>query len=136
MDNKTPEERSRNMSRIRSRDTKPELILRKALFNQGFRYRVNYKLTGKPDIVFVKKKLAIFVDGCFWHGCPACYRRPKSNTDYWDKKVETNMNRDKANSGILKEQGWTVMRFWEHDVKKNLSKVIETVVLYLRHEDS
>ena len=124
----TSEQRSYNMSRIRGKDTVPELLLRKALWSIGLRYRVHYKLPGRPDIVFVKHKIAIFVDGCFWHGCPEHGVRPKTNSSFWDKKIQGNIERDKKNQQKLEEMGWTVLRFWEHEIEKNvlwISKKLE-----------
>ena len=129
MDVKSPEARSKNMSAIRSRNTKPEIKLRKALFKLGLRFRVNYKLTGKPDIVFPGKKLAVFVDGCFWHCCPQCYREPDTNKEYWKKKAEVNIKRDKKVNTMLAEEGWRVLRFWEHEVKKDLSRVVDKITM-------
>jgi len=111
--------RSFNMSRIRATNTKPELILRKLLWLCGLRgYRLHSKLPGRPDITFSKKKLVVFVDGCFWHSCPHCSdgRAPKSNTGYWTEKRRRNHERDLRCMSELEEAGWTVLRFWEHEV--------------------
>jgi DNA mismatch endonuclease, patch repair protein len=85
------------------------------------------ELPGKPDIVFSEKRLAIFIDGCFWHGCPKCYRRPQSNQSYWDAKVAKNIQRDKANRVQLRRLGWTVLRFWEHDFKVSPNNAAERI---------
>lgn len=82
----TPEQRSRCMSHVRGKDTKPELLLRRALWKKGLRYRLFNKLPGRPDILFIRKRVAIFVDGCFWHGCPEHGTQPRSNADFWKKK--------------------------------------------------
>jgi DNA mismatch endonuclease Vsr len=114
--------RSFNMSRIRATNTKPELILRKLLWFSGLRgYRLHSKLPGRPDITFGRKRLAVFVDGCFWHSCPYCSdgRAPKSNTDYWVEKRRMNRERDLRNTSKLESAGWTVLRFWEHEVNKD-----------------
>lgn len=114
--------RSYNMSRIRSNNTKPEIILRKLLWLVGLRgYRLQSKLPGRPDIVFGKKKVAVFVDGCFWHSCPHCSdgRAPKSNTAYWTKKRHRNRERDEQRTRELSQQGWTVLRIWEHEVNRD-----------------
>lgn len=119
----TTPERSLRMSNIRSKDTHPEIILRKALWIKGIRYRLNVKkLSGKPDIVIGKYKLAIFVDGEFWHGFNWEEKklRIKANKDYWIPKIEKNMQRDMQNTADLEAIGYTVMRFWEHEVRKNL----------------
>ncbi len=135
MDVKSPEDRSKNMSAIRNRNTKPEIKLRKALFRIGLRFRVNYNLPGKPDIVFPGKKLAVFVDGCFWHCCPRCYREPDDNKEYWKKKIATNVKRDEKVNTILTEDGWNVLRFWEHEVKKDITRVVEIIINALNQTD-
>lgn len=115
--------RSENMRRIRDRNTRPEIITRKLFRKLGFKgYRLNRKtLPGKPDIVFINKKRAVFVHGCFWHGhkCPIGVRKPKSNTDYWIPKINGNMKRDKKNIAELKELGWKVLVIWECKLLKN-----------------
>ena len=119
-DNHSKEVRSRNMSRIRSTDNKPEEIVRKFLFSQGFRYRKNdKKLPGKPDIVLPKYRTVIFVNGCFWHkhDCPR-FVWPSSNQDYWRPKIFGNVERDKKNVGQLRSQGWNVIVVWECELKK------------------
>lgn len=113
------------MANIKSKDTGPEIILRKALWAKGLRYKVQYG-NEKLDIAFPAKKLAIFVDGCFWHGCPLHSHSPKSNQTYWLPKLKKNVERDSAKNERLKNQGWVVMRFWEHELK-DLEKVIEQV---------
>jgi DNA mismatch endonuclease (patch repair protein) len=123
----TREQRSYNMSQIRGRDTKPEMLLRKALWNMGFRYRVHYKLPGRPDIVFVSKRVVIFIDGCFWHGCPEHMVRPKTNSKFWNTKIQGNIDRDERTSIVLRSEGWTVLRFWEHEVEEELFRVVKKV---------
>jgi len=105
------------MSAIRSENTKPELALRKALWSQGLRFRI-YHGREKIDIAFPSKKLAVFVDGCFWHGCPIHSHIPKSNQSYWRPKLRKNIERDKEKDERLRIAGWTVIRFWEHDMEK------------------
>lgn len=117
----TPEQRSYNMSRIRSKNTKPEELVRKYLFAQGFRYRKNdARLPGKPDIVLPKYKTVIFVNGCFWHGHEGCryFVWPKSNIDFWKNKITGNIQRDIQNQQALSEQGWNVITVWECELKK------------------
>lgn len=109
--------RSEVMSRIRCRDTKPELQLRRALWASGLRYRLQYKITGKPDLVFVKSRLAIFLDGCFWHGCPLHYSGPGTRQDFWKTKLRKNVLRDLAVEDALASEGWRIMRIWQHDLK-------------------
>ena len=107
----TKEQRSYNMSQIKSKGTKPEYKLKRKIYSEGLRgYRLNYKLTGKPDIVFTRSKLAIFVDGCFWHKCSKCYIEPKSNKAFWLNKIDNNIKRDKQVNKILKREGWSVLR--------------------------
>jgi DNA mismatch endonuclease, patch repair protein len=115
------------MSHIRSKDTMPEVRLRKKLWHAGFRYRLYYNIPGKPDIVLPRYRIAIFIDGCFWHRCPKCYRKPKSNIKYWTKKIEYNVNKDQMINDKLKGLGWNVIRFWEHEVMKNMDLCIERV---------
>lgn len=120
--------RSENMARIRPSDTKPEIILRRALWADGLRYRTQYKIEKiRPDIVFVKTKLAIFVDGCQWHGCPEHYVRPRTKNEFWGKKLFENVKRDTMQTQLLTSKGWTVFRVWEHDVWENLSEIIAVI---------
>lgn len=130
MDNKTKAQRHENMSRIHNKDTKPEIKLRKALWHAGVRYRKNDKtLPGKPDIVITKYKIAIFVDGDFWHGNPL-YRSKhvRTNSDFWNKKIHTNIERDKEVNDQLTEMGWMVIRIWESDIKKDINKCIDIIL--------
>lgn len=120
-DNHSKVVRSKNMSHIRSTDTKPEVVVRKYLFSKGFRYRKNVKaMPGCPDIVLPKYKAVIFVNGCFWHkhDCPR-FVWPSSNQEYWYAKITRNVERDKVNYGLLESQGWTVFIVWECQLKKN-----------------
>lgn len=117
------EVRSYNMSRIRSTNTKPEEIVRKYLFNKGFRYRKNVKkLPGCPDIVFSKYRTVLFVNGCFWHMHEGCSKfvLPKSNTDYWLPKLMHNKQRDIQNIQLLESKGWSVITVWECELNKTL----------------
>lgn len=117
--------RSANMAKIRGKDTKPELSLRSELWRQGFRYRINYKIGSiKPDIVFTKHRLAIFVDGCFWHGCPIHYVRPKTRSIFWASKLLMNIKRDRTQTIWLESNGWVVLRFWEHEIRDELGRVV------------
>ena len=113
----SPQERSERMSKVRGGDTKPEIIFRKALWREGLRYRLRYKLFGRPDIVFPGPKVAVFVDGCFWHGCPEHYRPPKTRTEWWKNKIAGNKKRDLEVTQHLEKLGWKVLRFWTHDLK-------------------
>lgn len=129
----TKEQRSKNMSHIRSKDTSIELKVRKYLFSLGYRYRVNYKeLPGKPDIVFTKKKIAIFIHGCYWHGhnCNSRYAHiSKSNTNYWNTKIQRNQERDKRNIEQLEKDGWKVIVLWECEIKENFEFIIKEKIL-------
>ena len=121
-DNHTKEIRSMNMSHIKSTNTKPEEKVRKYLFSKGLRYRKNVRtLPGKPDIVLKKYKTVVFVNGCFWHKHD-CGRfvMPASNTEYWEKKISGNVERDKTNTALLEEQGWRVIVIWECQLKKKV----------------
>jgi len=127
----TTPERSKLMSKIRGKDTQPEILFRKALWASGIRYRINVsKLPGKPDIVIEKRKIVIFIDGEFWHGYKWEEKKPKikSNRDYWITKIEKNIHRDIENTEKLKALGYSVFRFWEHEIKKDLSTCINLVL--------
>ncbi|MFF3379631.1 very short patch repair endonuclease [Streptomyces sp. NPDC002680] len=128
--------RRRNMQAIRSRDTKPERLVRSLLHAEGLRYRVAAKplpgLRRTADIVFRPAKLAVFIDGCYWHGCPEHYVSPKTNPGYWSDKVARNMARDRDTDEQLKEAGWTVLRFWEHDPAEDCAVKIAATVSRLR----
>lgn len=127
----TTPERSSLMSKIKSKNTKPEIQLRKALWKLGLHYRLNLSnLPGKPDIVITKKKLVIFVDGEFWHGYNWEEKKTKikSNREYWIKKIEKNMERDVKNTFLLQDMGYTVIRFWEQEIKKSIDGCIQKIL--------
>ena len=127
-DKLSSEARSANMRAIRSYDTKPELILRSALWHSGTRYRLRTKIgRARPDIVFPSKRVAVFVDGCFWHGCPKHYQAPTGNSIYWSRKIAGNQVRDLRNNLELQLRGWKVVRIWECEVKKNVSAAVRQV---------
>lgn len=131
MDDLTPEQRRKNMQAIRSKDTSIEIALRLALWHRGIRYRKNYKdLPGKPDITVTKHRLAIFCDSDYWHGYDWENRnqRIKSNREYWIPKIERNMQRDKEVTVQLQAMGWTVLRFWEWEIKKHLDECVDVVI--------
>ena len=114
--NETPEDRSRIMRAVKARDTGPELVVRRIAHGLGYRYRLHgIGLPGKPDLVFTSRKKVIFVHGCFWHGhdCPRGARMPKSNRDYWKKKITGNRSRDRRHCDLLNESGWEVLVVWE-----------------------
>ncbi|MFJ2832091.1 very short patch repair endonuclease [Streptomyces sp. NPDC087263] len=116
------------MSRQPSRDTAPEVAVRRLLHASGLRYRVNVPVPGMPrrtiDIVFSKAKIAIFMDGCFWHGCPQHATQPKANATWWRDKLDKNMARDRQTTEHLAAEGWTVLRFWEHELPEEVVRSI------------
>lgn len=129
----SPEKRSANMSKIRSKDTKPEMHLRRLLHGEGYRYRLHErKLPGRPDLVFPGRMKVIFVHGCFWHGhdCPVGARLPKSNIDYWTEKRASNQQRDAAQPAKLAEMGWETLIVWECEIRSN-SAILEAVEDFL-----
>lgn len=109
--------RSQNMSRIRSRNTRPELLVRKALWSAGFRYRLNSDLPGHPDLVLPGPRIAVFVDGCFWHGCPVHYSRPSTRSTFWCSKLRENVERDLRVDDALEARGWVSFHIWQHEVR-------------------
>jgi len=128
----TTKQRSKNMSKIRSKNSVPELLLRKALWAKNIRFRIHRKdLPGRPDIVIEKYKLAIFVDGDFWHGYEWEKRKPVTNQAFWIAKIERNMQRDRFVNESLTEMGYNVMRFWENEVRGNLKACVNQVMLYV-----
>lgn len=130
----TPEQRSRCMSRIRGRDTQPEVIIRRMLWSLGWRYRVNSKLPGKPDIVFTRQRLAVFIDGCFWHRCPLHFQAPATNARFWEVKIEGNVRRDREVVERLATAGWSVLRIWEHEAKTDPAEVVWAILERLREQ--
>lgn len=130
-DDLTPEQRRRNMQAIKSKDTTIELALRKALWSKGIRYRKNCKtLIGKPDIAITKYKIAVFCDSEYWHGFDWENRNQKikSNREYWIPKIERNMARDQEVNAALEREGWTVIRFWERQIRKELNSCVDEVL--------
>ena len=129
--------RSYNMSCIKGKNTKPEEIVRKALFAKGFRYRKNdRRLPGTPDIVLSKYRTVIFVNGCFWHGHKGCkyYVVPKTNTEFWLNKIKSNIDRDAIKATQLTELGWRVITIWECELKKSIiDHTINSLIESLRH---
>jgi DNA mismatch endonuclease, patch repair protein len=119
-DNLTPQQRRRNMSRVKGRDTKPELLVRSIVHRLGYRFRLHGKgLPGKPDLVLARHRKVIFVHGCFWHGHAGCRRaaRPSTNREFWDKKIDGNVERDAANVKALVRAGWKVLVVWQCAMK-------------------
>ncbi|WP_328507095.1 very short patch repair endonuclease [Streptomyces sp. NBC_00391] len=125
------------MSRQGSRDTAPEIAVRRLLHASGLRYRVNVPVPGMPrrtiDIIFGKAKIAIFMDGCFWHGCPEHATRPKANAEWWRTKLDKNVARDRETTDFLRSAGWTVLRFWEHESAEDVARRIAEAVASKRH---
>ena len=131
----TTPKRSKIMSKIRGKNTKPELAFRKALYAAGYRYRIDYKkLIGKPDIALPKYKTVIFIDGEYWHGKNWEERKPKvkTNREFWIAKIERNIQRDKEVNFELEKLGYTIFRFWETDVKKNLESCLAKTIEHLQ----
>ncbi|WP_405882169.1 very short patch repair endonuclease [Streptomyces sp. NBC_01384] len=125
--------RRRNMQAIRSRDTKPEWLIRRLVHAQGLRYRVSVRpipdLRRTADLVFRPAKVAVFIDGCYWHGCPEHYVPPRTNSGYWSEKVLRNVKRDRDTDQRLSDAGWLVLRFWEHEQSEACAdKVVATVL--------
>jgi len=158
MDHLTPQQRSKNMAAIRSKDTKPEMIVRKGLWSRGFRYRLNYKrLPGHPDLVLLKYRTCIFVNGCFWHGhmlhevqneklkeknekltfdlvSSACCKIPKTNREFWVKKIRRNMERDREEQRKLASMGWHCITIWECELKPKVrEQTLESLAYTLNH---
>ena len=122
-------QRSAMMGRIRGTNTQPETVLRSALWKRGLRYRVNAKTpVGRPDVVVASKKLAVFIDGCFWHGCPLHYVRPRTRDEFWSAKLAENLARDMRQVDELEALGWRVVRVWEHEVFTNLDGVVDRIL--------
>ena len=135
MDVHDKETRSYNMSQIKGKNTKPEIIVRKYLFSKGFRYRINVKsLPGSPDIVLKKYSTAIFINGCFWHGHEGCkyFVWPKTRKEFWKEKIQSNIQRDNKNIALLKDEGWNVITIWECELKKDkVQSTLENLILEL-----
>ncbi|MCC3646860.1 very short patch repair endonuclease [Cytobacillus oceanisediminis] len=127
----TKEQRRKNMKAIKS-ISKLEDIVSSQLWKEGIRFRRNSKyLFGKPDISIKKYKIVIFIDSCFWHQCPIHGNSPKTNTSFWKKKLDRNVERDKEVTEYYKERGWYIKRVWEHEIKKDIEKVVEDLVIFI-----
>lgn len=120
----TPEQRSRCMSKVKGKNTKLEVEFRKVLWARGLRYRLGWKLPGKPDLVFVGVKVAVFIDGCFWHACPIHGQEPKTNAGFWFEKLRKNKLRDQTVNMKLAELGWRVVRIWEHELREDADRCV------------
>lgn len=131
-DNLSKEMRSKVMASIKGKNTKPELLIRKILWAKGKRYRIHDRtVTGTPDISNKTKKIAIFIDGCFWHGCSRCYIQPKSNVEYWKKKIIKNNQRRQYIRKKLALDGWHILEFWEHEIIEMPTVVEKEIVKYI-----
>ncbi|GHH04173.1 hypothetical protein GCM10012319_73440 [Comamonas sp. KCTC 72670] len=125
--------RSEQMARIRGTDTSPEVALRRALWARGLRYRLHSRTpAGRPDVVLTTRRIAVFIDGCFWHGCPLHYARPRSREGFWSGKLAGNIDRDARQSALLEAGGWRVVRLWEHEVIEELASVVARVESVVR----
>src|SRR5208282_2575346 len=128
VDKLTPANRSKVMASIKGKNTGPELTVRRLLWAMGKRYKVHDReITGTPDISNRRAKVAVFIDGCFWHGCRTCYREPQSNVEYWRRKLQRNRQRRKVVKHTLKSTGWHILEFWEHEVAADPVKVAATI---------
>ena len=130
MDKHTPEQRRRNMQAVKNKDSQIELLLRQELWSRGLRYRKNVnRIYGKPDIVFIGKKVAVFCDSEFWHGYNWEERKKdfKSHQEFWIPKIERNMERDAEVTARLESEGWTVIRFWGNEIKKNTAQCADII---------
>ena len=126
------------LQRQKQRDTQPELQLRRALHHRRLRYRVDRKVEGlrsRPDVVFGPAKVAVFVDGCFWHGCPEHATAPKNNSEWWRQKLESNVERDRRVDAFLRDAGWEVIRVWEHEDPIEAADSIERAVRSRQSQD-
>ena len=135
MDKHTPEQRRKNMQAVKNKDSKIEVLLRKELWNRGIRYRKNVnRIYGKPDIAFIGKKIAVFCDSEFWHGFDWEERKKdfKSHQEFWIPKIERNMQRDIEVNEKLQSEGWTVLRFWGKDIKKNTAQCADQIEKVVR----
>lgn len=131
-DNLSREKRRKVMASIRAKNTRPELMLRKMLWEKGFRYRTHDKTVfGTPDISNKKHKIAIFVDGCFWHGCKTCYKEPRTNVRYWRKKIVKNKLRRSVVTEQLSNGEWKVFEFWEHQIIQDPQEVAREIGKFL-----
>lgn len=137
-DNLTPEQRRRTMRQVRSSDTKPEMTVRRLIHGMGYRYRLHRRdLPGCPDLVFPGRRKVIFVHGCFWHGhdCPSGRKQPKTNRDYWSRKLQRNAERDRANVEKLHAAGWDVLVIWECQIRQGWDDLPEVIRSFLDGEN-
>jgi len=127
-DNLSKEKRSKVMTSIKGKNTRPEITIRKMLWQKGLRYRIHNKTVfGTPDISNKSKRVAVFVDGCFWHGCRRCYKEPTTNTAFWREKIQNNKTRRRKVKLKLRNDGWTVLEFWEHQIYSKSHEIANTI---------
>jgi DNA mismatch endonuclease (patch repair protein) len=127
-DNVNPQVRSQTMKAVKSKNSKMEVKFRSTLWRLGFRFYKNVgTMPGKPDIVFPRKKIIIFLDSCFWHGCPLHLRLPSSNVEYWQAKINRNQSRDEKINNIYSEMNWRIFRIWEHELKENFDDLLQKI---------
>lgn len=128
------------MQAQKAKDTKPEVALRRELHRRGIRFRKSGPLPGMPrrsaDIMWSGRKVAVFIDGCYWHGCPEHFHTPKTNTEWWLAKIRRNQNRDASTTAALEERGWKVLRLWEHVPTTEAADLVEKVLASTREKDS
>jgi DNA mismatch endonuclease (patch repair protein) len=129
-DNLTKEQRSKTMSRIRSKWTAQEKKIHDYLKGNKIKHQMHPNIKGSPDVILKDTKTAVFLHGCFWHKCPKCYIKPKTNKMYWIPKIENNVKRDRKNNKILKQDGFKVIRIWEHEIKKDFKKILNKLLKY------
>ncbi|MFF2447926.1 very short patch repair endonuclease [Neobacillus sp. NPDC058068] len=130
-DNLTKEQRAKNMKAIKSQSALENRVT-KALWKMGLRFRKNVNLFGKPDIALKKYKIVIFIDSCFWHCCPIHGNMPKSNMDYWEKKLKRNISRDIEVNKFYQENGWNLLRIWEHEFKEDFNGTVNKIAGFIR----
>lgn len=136
VDNLSKENRRKAMSSVKSKETKLETKVTKYLWTKGLRYRKNVKdLYGTPDIAIKSRKVVVFIDSCYWHGCPEHCRLPVSNNEYWQAKIERNAARDCKVTAYYRDKGWRVIRIWEHDLKDSFEDVMNKLLAELKNHD-
>lgn len=131
LDTMTLEQRRKAVAAVKSRDTDIEMLVRRALWARGRRYRVRTNLVGRPDIVFPSKRVIVFCDGCFWHGCPTCNERPATNAAFWSAKIKSNKTRDRRVTRDLEQAGWTVLRYRGCEIRRDVAAVVADIEAHL-----
>ena len=128
--------KSEQMGRVRTANTRPEMLLRRGLWSKGMRYRLKVSLPGKPDLVFVRQRVVVFVDGCFWHGCPKCAKGVRVNADYWLPKIANNQRRDRRVATALRKRGYRVVTIWECSLRsaKKQASIMTRLIRFFRQK--